>query len=143
MDNTQLLQQLAESSRKQERFARIQCIFTIVSAAACLLLLFSVVRVIPQVKTLAEQISGIASQAETVLTNLETVTQELAQADIGSMVSNADSLAQTSQTGIQQAMEKINAIDIDRLNTAIEDLSKIVSPLAELVQKLSSLPFLK
>ena len=143
MDNTQLLQQLAESSRKQERFARIQCIFTIVSAAACLLLLFSISRVIPQVMTLAAQISGISTQAETVLTNLETVTEELAQADISSMVSNADSLAQTSQTGIRQALEKINAIDIEGLNKAIENLSKIVSPLADLVQKLDSLSFLK
>ena len=143
MDNTQLLEQLAESSRKQERFARIQCIFTIVAAAACLLLLFSVSRVIPQVKSLAEQLHSISVQAETVLTNLETVTDELAKSDISSMVSNVDTLAQTSQSGIQQALEKINGIDIENLNKAIEDLSKIVTPLADLVQKLSNFSFLK
>ncbi len=143
MDNTQILQQLAESSRKQVRFARIQCIFTIVAAAACLLLLFSVSRVIPQVQALADQISSLSTQAETVLANLETVTQELAQADIGGMVSSVDSLAQTSQGGIQQALEKVNAINIESLNKAIEDLAKVVSPLANLVQKLESIPFLK
>ena len=143
MDNTQLLEQLAESSRKQEHFARIQCIFTIVAAAACLLLLFSVSRVIPQVKYLSEQIHSISVQAETVLTNLETVTDELAKSDISSMVSHVDTLAQTSQSGIQQALEKINGIDIENLNKAIEDLSKIVTPLADLVQKLSNFSFLK
>ena len=143
MDNTQILQQLAESSRKQERFARIQCIFTVASAVFCLLLLLSVSRVVPQVQALAEQISGLSSQAETVLTNLETVTDELAHADIDSMVSNVDALAKTSQSGVQQALEKVNGIDIENLNKAIDDLSKIVSPLADLVQKLSSLPFLR
>ena len=143
MDNNQILQQLAESSRKQERFARIQCIFTVASAVFCLLLLLSVTRVIPQIRTLAEQISGLSAQAETVLTNLETVTDQLAQADVSGMVSNVDALAKTSQSGIQQALEKINAINIDTLNKAIEDLSKVVSPLANLVQKLDSIPFLK
>ena len=143
MDNNQILQQLAESSQKQERFARIQCIFTVASAVFCLLLLLSVTRVIPQIRTLAEQISGLSAQAETVLTNLETVTDQLAQADVSGMVSNVDALAKTSQSGIQQALEKINAINIDTLNKAIEDLSKVVSPLANLVQKLDSIPFLK
>ena len=143
MDNNQILQQLADSSRKQERYARIQCIFTVASAVFCLLLLLSVTRVIPQIRTLAEQISGLSAQAETVLTNLETVTDQLAQADVSGMVSNVDALAKTSQSSIQQALEKINAINIDTLNKAIEDLSKVVSPLANLVQKLDSIPFLK
>ena len=142
-NNAQILQQLAESNRKQLRFARIQCIFTIASAVFCLLLLLSVVRILPQVQELAAQISGLSTQAETVLTNLETITDELAQADIGGMVANVDSLAQTSQSGIQQALEKVNAIDIETLNTAIEDLAKVVSPLASLIQKLESFPFMR
>lgn len=137
----QILEQLAASSRKQERYARIQCIFTIAAALFCLLLLISVIRVIPQVQQLAGQISSLSSQAETVLTNLETVTDELAQADISGMVSDVDALVSSSQEGVQQALTKINAIDIDTLNQAIEDLAKIVAPLANLVNKLQSLPF--
>lgn len=141
-NNTQLLQQLVESNRKQLRCARIQCIFTVASALFCLLLLLSVVRILPQIHELADQISRLSSQAETVLSNLETVSDELAQADIGGMVDNVDSLAQTSQNGIRQALEKVNAIDINTLNKAIEDLAKVVSPLADLVQRLESIPFL-
>lgn len=141
-NNTQILQQLADSNRKQLRLARIQCLFTVASAVFCLLLLLNVVRILPQIQALAEQISGLSSQAETVLTNLETVTDELAQADISGMVSSVDTLAQTSQSGIQQALEKVNAIDIQALNQAIEDLAKVVSPLANLVQRLESIPFL-
>ena len=109
-NNTQILQQLAESNRKQLRFARIQCIFTVASALCCLLLLLSVCRILPQIQSLATQIGSLSTQAETVLTNLETVTEELAQADIGGLVSNVDDLTQTSQDGIRQALEKVNAI---------------------------------
>lgn len=142
-NNTQILQQLADSNRKQLRLARIQCLFTVASAIFCLLLLLSVVRILPQIQELAGQISGLSNQAETVLTNLETVSDELTQADIGSMVSNVDTLAQTSQAGIQQALEKVNAIDIQTLNKAIADLAKVVAPLADLTQRLESIPFLK
>lgn len=142
MDNhAELLQQLNESSRKQERYARIQCFFTIAAAVLCLLILLTALRVVPQVQALAEQISSISLQAQAVLTNLEDVTEELAQADISGMVSSVDSLVSSSQEGVQQALEKINAIDIDALNQAIEDLAKIISPLANLVNKFQSLPF--
>ena len=142
-NNTQILQQLADSNRKQLRLARIQCLFTVASALFCLLLLLSVTRILPQIQELAEQFNSLSLQAETVLTNLETVTNELAQADICGLVSNVDSLTQTSQDGIRQALEKVNAIDIQTLNEAIEDLAKVVSPLADLIQKLNSFPFLK
>lgn len=75
------------------------------------------------------------------MTNLETVSEALVQADIPGMVDNVDALVISSQEGVQQALEKVNAIDIDTLNQAIENLAKIVTPLASLVNKLQSLPF--
>lgn len=141
-NNTQILQQLAESSRKQVRLARIQCIFAVLSALFCLLLLVSICLILPRIQKLTGQVSDLAVQAETVLTNLESVTNELAQADIGGMVSNVDSLVKTSQNGLQQALDKVNAIDIESLNRAIEDLAQVVAPLANLIQTLDSLPFM-
>lgn len=135
MDNNQILQQLADSNRKQVRFARIQCIFAILSALFCLLILLGVFQVLPQIQELAVQISSLSAQAETVLTNLEVVTEELAQADIAGMVTNVDSLVSSSQSGVEQALVKIEAIDIDALNKAIADLSAVISPLANLINR--------
>ena len=135
MDNNQILQQLADSNRKQVRFARIQCIFAILSALFCLLILLGVFQVLPQIQELAVQISNLSAQAETVLTNLEVVTEELAQADIAGMVTNVDSLVSSSQSGVEQALVKIEAIDIDALNKAIADLSAVISPLANLINR--------
>ena len=141
MDQQQALEQLVASSRKQERYARIQCVCAVAAALFCLLLLISVCRVIPEIQQLAAQVNNLSSQAETVLNNLETVSDALVQADIPGMVDNVSTLVDSSQEGVQQALEKVNAIDIDTLNKAIENLTTIVTPLANIVNKLQSLPF--
>ena len=81
-------------------------------------------------------------QAEAVLTNLETVTTELANVDLNSMVQNVDALVTdvdglvgTSQVGVEQAMEKLNAIDFDALNEAIKDLCDVIDPIARFFNK--------
>ena len=94
-----VLEQLEQSSRKQVRYARIQCFFTIAAAVFCLILLITVSSVIPRVTEIAGQVNTLALQAETVLTNLESVTAQLAQADLAGMVANVDALAVSSQTG--------------------------------------------
>ena len=146
METTQevrtLLEQLEKNSRRQVTYARIQCLFSVVAALCCLALLISVVSILPQanaiaqeLQSLAEQTAGLASQAETVLSNLETVTADLASADLAGMVGSVDALVSDSQTGLSQALEKINCIDINALNTAIANLSAVVEPLANLVSR--------
>ena len=51
------------------------------------------------------------------------------------MVNNVDGLVTTSQEGIEQAMEKINAIDIEALNQAIQDLSDVINPISTFFNK--------
>ena len=73
----------------------------------------------------------MTGQAETIMDNMETVTQALADADLGTMVENVNTLAAESQTVVNDAMEKLDTIDIDTLNKAIQDLSDVVEPLAK------------
>lgn len=135
MDNNQklmdLLEQMEKANRKQVAYARLQFVFSVIAAICCILLLLAGVKVLPQLQE-------AALQAETVLTNLETVTTELAQADligmvenVDALVTNVDGLVGTSQEGVEQAMAKINAIDFDALNDAIQDLSDVIEPIAK------------
>lgn len=135
MENTQklmdLLEQMEKANRKQVAYARLQFIFSVIAAICCILLLLAGVKILPQLQE-------AALQAETVLTNLETVTTELAQADligmvenVDALVTNVDGLVGTSQVGVEQAMAKINAIDFDALNDAIKDLSDVIEPIAK------------
>ena len=135
MENTQklmdLLEQMEKANRKQVAYARLQFIFSVIAAICCILLLLAGVKVLPQLQE-------AVLQAETVLTNLETVTTDLAQADLIGMVENVDALVTyvdglvgTSQEGVEQTMAKINAIDFDALNDAIKDLSDVIEPIAK------------
>lgn len=126
-----LMEKLEKSNRQQVRSARLQCFFAFLAAVCCLLLLLTVAKIVPDIKELSGEISGIALQAESVLTNLETVTEELAAADLEGLVEDVNGLVSTSQTGVEQALEKLNGVDMDTLNKAIEDLAKVVEPLAK------------
>lgn len=134
MDNQaqlqKILEKLEENSRRQLMLSRVQCIFSIVSAACCIVLLVTFLRFMPQLELLAQQ-------AEQVLTNLEAVTAELQKLDLTEMVENINNLVTTSQSGVEEALKKINQINFDALNQAVEDLSAVVKPLAEFVKKIT------
>ena len=127
---------------KQERLAKLQCILTGVTAACCLGVFLLVCTLMPRVYGLAgqaqtvladlESVTGqLNEQMDTILINLDEVTKELAQADLAGMVENVDTLATTSQSAVEHATEKLDTIDLETLNKAIEDLADVVEPLAK------------
>ena len=128
MDNQQEMLELLrkiEKSNRQNVFTNILiCLFMLAAAVSCVVLCVMVLNVMPQVNELM-------GQMETVLANLTRTTGELAALDLESMVVNVDSLAVYAQDSLQQTMEKLNAVDFETLNKAIEDLSKVIEPLAK------------
>ena len=48
------------------------------------------------------------------------------------MVANVDTLVVSGQQSLEQSMDKLNSIDFDTLNQAIQDLSNVIQPLARL-----------
>ena len=119
----ELLERLDESNKKQARYAKWQCIFSVAAALSCLGLFLLVYTLMPQVETLA-------GQTQAVLTNLESISGQLAHTDLSSMVKNVDTLVTTTQEGVDQAMANLNAIDFVTLNETIRDLADVVEPLA-------------
>ena len=84
--------------------------------------------VIPRVKNAFQEI-------QVVTENLNEVSNQLAEADLNQLVKNVDRMAVTSEKGVQEALEKIQAIDIDELNQAIKGLSDVVSPFARFMNR--------
>ena len=74
----------------------------------------------------------IMEQAEEVLGDLASVTEELEEADLPGLIKNLDGLIVESGDGIREAMESLGAVDIESLNEAIGDLKAIVEPLGRL-----------
>ena len=120
----ELLKRLDESNRQQAKYARWQCILSVAAAVCCVGMFVLVWQLMPQVQALT-------SQMETVLTNLEIVTEQLAGMDLGEMVRNVDELVVTSRAGVEETMSKLNSIDFAELNRAIGNLSDVVEPMAK------------
>ena len=125
-----ILERLEADSRKQLFHARLQTIFSIICAVFCGILLMELLQFIPKLESLI-------SQAEVLLGDLDTVTKELSKLDLSHMVENINDLVTTSQSGVEEALDKINDIDFDTLNQAVKDLSNVVKPLADFVKKIS------
>ena len=132
-----LLESIEKTNRKQAAFARFQVIISVLLVLCCVVLLIAGFTILPKIQ-------AIITEAENVVLNMELLTAELAKTnvtdvinDIEALVSNVDELVSTSQTGVEQTMTKINAIDFDALNNAIRDLSNVIEPLAKVAKRFS------
>lgn len=143
----ELLLRIEKAGQKQVKFARWQCIFSALSAVCCLAVLVLVLAIVPRLSGIVTQVNGVIGDVETVTAELaqadweglvedmEAVSQQLAAADLGGIVQEVNGLVQTSRTGVEETMKKLNAIDFDTLNEAIRDLSDVVEPLAKFANK--------
>ena len=89
--------------------------------------------ILPQITGILPQINGLVVQMQTVLTNLENTTSQLAVMDFTGMIHDVDSLVGAAQQSLELTMGKLNTIDFETLNKAIEDLAKIVEPMSKLM----------
>lgn len=141
---TALLEKIEENSRKQARYAKWQCMLSVVAVILCVAVLGCILYLLPmlndvavQAETVMRNIGQVSAQLaqadwQGLISDLETVSNQMANANLGSIVEEVNGLVQSSQVGLEQTMEKFNSIDFDTLNKAINDLSRVVEPLAKL-----------
>ena len=128
-DIREILERLDKSNRQQVRYARLQSILAILAALCFIALVFVAGSIVPKLMDFTAEAEGLLAQAEVVLTNLEDVTSELAQVEYTKMIDDVNGLVASSQEGLEQTLEKVNSIDIEKLNEAIDGLAKVVEPL--------------
>ena len=138
----EFMERMEESNRQQALFAKLQCLFSVIAAACCIAILVAVLGILPQVKNTVKQVDAVLTNVETVsgqlaetnvsavMDNLEDVTAQLAEADLGGMAEEVGELVHTSQSSVEEALAKLNEIDLETLNKAISDLAAVVEPLA-------------
>ena len=124
----ELLQKIEKNGRQQVRTARLMCILALGAALVCVAALVLIFNYLPRV-------DAVVTQMQTVLTNLEATTEELASLDFGHMMDGIDGLVSTGQESLSQTMEKLNTLDFATMNKAIKDLAAVVDPLAKLVNR--------
>jgi len=145
----ELLKRLEAANAGQELYAKKQYRMSQISAAACVLMLIVVlacaVVLMPKVLHLFDQVDAITQkvdvvfeeidtlydQISVVMKDLESITSGLADT-LPEMMTNLDTLMETSSEGITEAIDKVSSIDIKTLNNAIADLQAIVEPISKL-----------
>ena len=138
----EILERMEQESKKQVFYAKIQCIFSVIAAVCCMVLLILGFKFMPQIQTLADRADVVLTNLETVteeladvdLSGLEDVIEELAKVDMDSVVTHIDELVSASHDGIENTMGKLNAINFETLNKTIEDLSAVVERLAKITK---------
>lgn len=129
----ELLQKIEKANRQQVKLSRFICIFALVAAVFCGCTLGLVYSVLPEITEILPQISTVASQMQSVLSDLEQATRQLSVMDFTGMVEDVDTLVTTAQISLEQTMGKLNSIDFDALNQAIQDLAKVIEPMSKLM----------
>ena len=140
MEHHAWMQRMEEASQKQTAYARGQFIMAAVCALCCLIILIAVLALVPQVRealavipqieevlVLVPQVQEVLGYAETTLANLEQISEELVEADLAGTVKQLDKLATTSEESIRQTLEKLQQLDFEVLNKAIEDLASALA----------------
>lgn len=137
------MKKMEKESVAKKRYAMLQCLFSAITSvfAAALLVIVVVggIYYIPRVTKMMQRADYLLTETEnmmqdsqTVVKNLEQISTELVEADIPGMLNEVSELTTESQKGMQEAMQKIENIDIEKMNKAISDLSAVIAPLAKL-----------
>lgn len=128
----ELLRQIEKANRQQARMGKLLCVGLLVVTLCFGAGLWMLWNLVPQVEALIPQVHTVIGQMQAVLGNLEETSAQLAQADLSGMVSDVDALVASGQESLKQTMDKLNTIDFDTLNAAIEDLAAVVEPMSRL-----------
>ena len=118
----------AAASRRLERAPAMLALVVVICAF-----------LLPRLNIILQDVNTLMLQASSIAGDLETLTKEILDADIGGILSNASQLVKNTDAGVQQslvelqqALEKLNSLDFDGLNQSIADLQAIVEPLSKL-----------
>ena len=130
-NSTNTMERMEQLLEQQSKIAKIQCILTAVLVACCIGLIIMAATLLPEIEALVPQVESLMTQMESTLGDLKVITAQLAEADLIGMVEDVNNLVTTSQSGVEQAMDKLNALNFDALNKAIGDLSAVIEPLAK------------
>ena len=120
----ELLRKIEKSGRQKNVTNILLCLFMLAAAVSCVALCLMVYQLLPQINALLVQMEGIMG-------DLEQTARTLASLDLEGLAANVDSLTVLAQESLQQTMDKLNTIDFETLNKAIEDLAEVIEPLAK------------
>lgn len=104
-----------------------------VSLAIVAIMAIIFLTVIPKVMGIITDAQKIIDDASIAVENLTAVSNHLNEVDLPELFAEVDTLVDSSQSSVNAAAKKIEAIDVEGLNEAITSLKNIVGPIGKLL----------
>lgn len=84
-----------------------------------------------------DRLDGLVTQTEESLSGLDTLAEKAGESldGIDDLVGNANQIVVDNSEALDETIAKMNEIDFEKLNQAIDDLAKVVAPLASLFKR--------
>lgn len=125
----EILVDLQKANQKNLIYQRISTVLMLIFVIAILCLVPNVISTLNTVKTTLTSVNEAITLIEEAMESVDTLADE-ASTTMESIQTLADE-GVTAMEGMDDALEKINEMDMDTLNNAIQDLSDVVEPMAE------------
>ena len=145
MNEQELLCELLKHQNKHTQAGRIAAVGVAVLAAV---LLISALILVPQLVSTLARANATLEQANTTLASAEELVargkEELTELDkiaklaeesldsVDTMADKINTLVGENTDGLLKTVEKLNEIDLEKLNQSIDDLNRVIAPLAKL-----------
>ncbi|MBO4407942.1 MAG: hypothetical protein J5786_01555 [Clostridiales bacterium] len=131
MSDHDLLVELLKEQKKESTMARISMTTSIVVVLGVLISLGILVpKLYTTVNSIESSVKEMDVLVQTAQTSLTNANQSMGNID--TMINNVNSVVVDNTQSLTEAVGNIKAIDIQKLNESIQDLSNIVGPLARL-----------
>ncbi len=125
--------EMAATEKSQLKYQKLAFIMSMLSAIFMGIVLVVVIGVVSYI---LPRVDAIYNSTMVSLDNLEHLTTELKEADLGGTVDNINTLTVNATEDLSATMNKMNSIDLEKLNTAISNLNKTIEPMAEFFDSL-------
>ena len=120
--------EMAQTEKSQLKYQKLAFLMSMLSAVFMGVVLIIVIGLVIYV---VPKVNAIYDSTMVSLNNLEHLTTELKEADLGGTVENINTLTVQATGDLSETMDRMNAIDLEKLNMAIDNLNKTIEPMAK------------
>ena len=120
--------EMALTEKSQLKYQKLGFIMSMLSAIFTGIILLIVLLLVGYV---VPKVDNIYASMMISLNNLETLTAELNQADLGGTVQNINTLTVQATGNMSDTMKRLDSIDLEKLNQAIDNLNSTIEPMAK------------
>ncbi len=123
---SEVLQEIRADLKREARFSKIVCIFTVLTF--CTILTAGLI-VIPKAVKSLDALIVIADQADDALDDVQEMSKSITETS-----EELSTLVEKNSQPLTESVQQLSDIDFDKLNQAINDLGDAVAPLASITK---------